>query len=75
MSEEIEIIIEASGKTSFKVKGVPGKKCVSLTQEIETLLGSLQNRKLTSDYFRVPLQGEIHTLVSREFSGRDENDG
>jgi hypothetical protein len=59
-----------AGKTSFKVKEFPGKKCVRLTQQIKKLLGSLQNRKLISDCFRVPLQGEVQTIISREFSGK-----
>jgi hypothetical protein len=73
MSEEIEVTIKVTGQTSFKVKGGQGKKCLNLTQEIETLLGKIQDRKLTSDYFRMPLQGEIRTTICRESSGPDEN--
>jgi hypothetical protein len=68
MSEEIEIIIQDTGKVAFRVKGVQGKKCLTLTRKIETLLGKIQERKLSPEYFEMPIQREIKPIISREFT-------
>ncbi len=57
MSEEVEITIQTTGKVAFKVKGVKGKGCLNLTQELETLLGKVLESKLSSEYFEIPIRG------------------
>lgn len=64
---EVEITIQATGKVAFKVKGVKGKECLNLTHELETLLGQVQESKLTSEYFEIPIRGEVKTNISPEF--------
>lgn len=47
--QEIEVIIEKNGETQFHVKGVKGKKCLSLTEALEKSLGTVIERKNTHE--------------------------
>jgi hypothetical protein len=73
MPDEIEIIIQPTGKVAFRVMGVQGRQCLNITQNIETLLGEIQDRKLSPEYFETPILREIKTYISPEFSGKDGN--
>lgn len=51
--EEIEIIIDAKGKTQIRVSGVPGAGCVDTTAALEARLGKLVGeREKTAEYYQ-----------------------
>ena len=48
--EEIEITIGKNGQVKLHVRGLQGKKCLVLTEELEKALGSeILDRKLTPE--------------------------
>lgn len=50
MSTEIEVEISESGEVKIHVKGIKGKQCLSVTGELESLLGGVVDRSLTEEY-------------------------
>ena len=49
MSTEIEVEISESGEVKIHVKGIKGKQCLSVTGELESLLGGVVDRNLTEE--------------------------
>lgn len=50
--EEIEILIDANGKVTFQVHGIPGKACLDVTKKLEEALGNeIIKREYTGEYF------------------------
>jgi hypothetical protein len=47
--QEIEIAIDKKGIVKVHVRGVKGKKCLELTQELENALGQVIHRELTGE--------------------------
>ena len=48
--EEIEITISKTGQVKLHVRGIKGKKCLALTEELEKALGNVVlDRKLTPE--------------------------
>ncbi|MBX9771309.1 MAG: DUF2997 domain-containing protein [Candidatus Obscuribacterales bacterium] len=47
---EIEVEISPSGEVQVHVKGVKGKQCLSITNELESLLGGDVSREFTEEY-------------------------
>ena len=51
-AEEIEVKIRPDGRVEILVKGATGKRCVDLTQPLESALGGVvAERKYTSEYY------------------------
>lgn len=50
-NQEVKIIISKDGKIQMEVDGVKGKKCIDITDDIEKILGSVQERKLKPSYY------------------------
>lgn len=51
-SQELEISISPSGEVQIQVKGVSGASCVDLTKGLENGLGTVEERKLTGEYYQ-----------------------
>jgi len=49
--QELDITIDTEGKVSIKVKGVKGTQCVELTRQLEELLGEVEERTYTGEYY------------------------
>ena len=50
--EEIEILIDAKGKVTIQVRGIPGKACLDVTKKLEEALGNeIIKREYTGEYF------------------------
>lgn len=49
--EEIDVFVDAEGTVRMEVRGVKGKRCMSLTEETEKLLGGSAERKVTPEYY------------------------
>lgn len=50
-SQEMEITISPTGEVQIQVKGVAGPQCLDLTKGLEQGLGTVEERKLTSEYY------------------------
>lgn len=49
--QEIEVVISAEGLVNIRVQGVAGPKCLTLTKDVEALLGDqITDRTLTDEY-------------------------
>jgi hypothetical protein len=49
--QEIDVFVQPDGKVRIEVRGVKGKKCLALTEDIEKLLGGrILNRELTPEH-------------------------
>jgi hypothetical protein len=49
--QEIEVFVNPDGTVKIEVRGVKGRKCLALTEEIEKLLGGrVVNRELTPEH-------------------------
>jgi len=48
---DLDIQISPDGKVTFHVQGLPGKKCLEVTKELEKELGDVLNREYTSEYY------------------------
>lgn len=48
---DLDIQIGPDGKVTFHVRGVPGKKCLDITEDLEKDLGEVLNREYTSEYY------------------------
>lgn len=58
--QEIDVFIEQDGTVKIEVRGVKGKKCISLTEDIEKALGGqIEEREYTPDYYQ-----EEHIVIS-----------
>jgi len=49
--QELDITIDTERKVSIKVKGVKGTQCVELTRQLEELLGEVEERTYTGEYY------------------------
>lgn len=50
--QEINILIDENGNVSLDVSGVRGSKCVSMTEDIESFIGKIENREKKSEYYQ-----------------------
>lgn len=48
---DIEIEIKPDGKVRVHVKGAKGKACMEYAKWLESVVGSMQQQKLTSEYY------------------------
>lgn len=48
---DLDVEITPDGKVKLKVSGVPGNKCLEITQELEKELGEVLSREYTSEYY------------------------
>ena len=52
MNGQIKVIVENNGVLTIKVQGIPGSKCLSLTESFEREIGEVLERQKTSDFFK-----------------------
>ena len=55
-SQEMEITISPLGEVQIQVKGVHGASCLDLTKGLEAGLGTVEERKLTGEYYEQQTQ-------------------
>ncbi|MEW6606454.1 MAG: DUF2997 domain-containing protein [bacterium] len=65
--EELEIFIRPDGEVIFEVRGIKGKRCCKITEEIEREMGSeIIERKETAEMHEEPVSEELeHKLSDR----------
>jgi hypothetical protein len=49
--EEMEIEITPSGKIRIHLRGIKGKHCLEAAEALEKLLGRMEEKTLTSEYY------------------------
>ena len=63
--QELEITIDREGRVLVAVRGVQGEDCLSLTQNIENAVGSVEERTYSSDYYGQTVSVDGHRSVTR----------
>jgi hypothetical protein len=52
--QEIEVVIDKTGRVQIQVRGVQGQKCLELTKDLEAALGGqVLSRELTAEAYSV----------------------
>jgi hypothetical protein len=54
--EELEIEIDATGQVRVHVKGVPGSGCLDYMEAFRALLGPVESKELTPEYYEAETQ-------------------
>ncbi len=49
--QEIDVFVKPDGTVKVEVRGVKGQKCLALTENLETLLGSVVTERVYTDEF------------------------
>jgi len=62
-SEEIEIEIQPDGGITYKIKGVKGSACQSISELLERI-GEVEHEEKTSEYY--DLEGDATVSVSQQ---------
>ena len=66
MAEEIEISISPEGKVTVRTIGIKGPKCVEAAEAVAKIIGQIESRELTSEYY----EAEAHVGGQIEVRGR-----
>ncbi len=53
MAEEIEISISPEGKVTVRTIGIKGPKCVEAAEAVAKIIGQIESRELTNEYYEV----------------------
>lgn len=65
--QEIDVHVKPDGTVSVEVRGVQGRKCLDLTQEMEKLLGGLVvERTFTDEFDREEVGEEIEESARQD---------
>jgi hypothetical protein len=62
-SEEIEIEIQPNGRITYKIKGVKGSACESISELLERI-GEVEHEEKTSEYY--DLEGDANVSISQQ---------
>jgi hypothetical protein len=60
---ELDIEISPAGEVKVHIRGIKGKGCLELMKKIEKELGSVSERKPTSEYYEQPEEARIRRSV------------
>ncbi|MFA4860598.1 DUF2997 domain-containing protein [Methanoregula sp.] len=58
--QELEITIDKNGMIQIAVKGVHGAGCDALTKDLEDVIGTVEERTYTAEYYEQP--GEVQNF-------------
>jgi hypothetical protein len=58
--QELEITIDPDGTTRILVRGAKGSECLELTEKLEQMIGEVEERTFTAEYY------EQQTTISSE---------
>lgn len=53
--QEMEIIIDKEGKVTVTTKGIKGPQCLEVSEALEEVLGTVEDRSFTSEYYEQPV--------------------
>jgi len=64
--QEMEIIIDKEGRITVKVSGIHGNDCLSVTRDLESVAGVVEQREYTPEYYEQPAEHrECRNISSR----------
>ncbi len=63
--QELEITIDKEGSVQVAVRGIPGDGCLSVTKNIETAVGTVEEREFTAEYYEQPVNVTDQQNVNR----------
>jgi hypothetical protein len=65
--QEIDVFVKPDGTVTVEVRGVKGRKCLALTENIEALLGGAVTERVHTDEFD---QEEVEQTVEETLEQR-----
>ncbi len=65
---DIEITIGKDGKVKVHVKGAKGKACLEYAKWLESIIGRVDEQKLTSEYYEE--EQTAHLKLRQEFGNK-----
>ncbi len=63
--QELEITIDKEGRVQVAVRGVKGEGCLGLTKNIENVVGTVEEREYTAEYYEQPVSVSDYQYVDR----------
>jgi hypothetical protein len=54
--QELEITIDKNGRVQVAVRGVHGEGCLTLTENLEKAIGTVEEREYTPEYYEQPVE-------------------
>jgi hypothetical protein len=65
--EELEIEISPSGKVTARTIGVKGPRCIDLADFLVRIVGRVESRELTSEYYEAEEKVQEHVDVKQRW--------
>jgi hypothetical protein len=65
--EELEIEIGPSGKVTARTIGIKGARCLDLAEFLAKIVGQVESRQLTSEYYEETEQIREHVDVKQRW--------
>ncbi|MEN6458789.1 MAG: DUF2997 domain-containing protein [Thermoguttaceae bacterium] len=65
--EELEIEISPSGKVTARTIGIKGARCLDLAECLAKIVGRVESRELTSEYYEAAEQVQDHVNVKQRW--------
>ncbi|MDD1686629.1 DUF2997 domain-containing protein [Methanoregula sp.] len=62
--QELEITIDHEGKIQVKVNGAHGADCLALTKNIEDVVGVVEDRVYSPEYYEQPVTTSEHQRLA-----------
>ena len=63
--EELEIEISPSGKVTARTIGIKGSRCLDVAEFLAQIVGRVESRQLTSEYYEATEQVQQHVEVKQ----------
>jgi hypothetical protein len=63
--QEIEITIDGEGRVQVTARGIRGDGCLALTKNIESAVGTVEERTCTSEYYEQPVAVRDQRYLTR----------
>ena len=65
--EELEIEISPSGKVTARTIGIKGARCLDLAEFLAKIVGRVESRELTSEYYEAAEQVQDQVSVKQRW--------
>ena len=65
--EELEIEISPSGKVTARTIGIKGTRCLDVAEFLAKIVGRVESRELTSEYYEAAEQVQQHIDVKQRW--------
>ena len=61
--EELEISIDAAGRVTVRTIGIKGPSCLDYAEAVAQILGRVESRELTNEYYEAQQAAQTHVDV------------